>query len=226
MAQEAPARTKIHTKSPQPARGRPRGARPGGPGRAARRRILAERDGARGHPGRPPGDRAGVRDHGVPGPRGAGPLAGGLARERRSGSQCEAATEAKLAAKLEKVTERLASRRAEHGAARRGPDRVLPVRRTGSRSERQWSRKHAHTQRRLCERFAAPVIGAVTLPGHHDRAHAADRQRRAHAGGGRPGPGHDLGPGQPRASRAGTWPTRGWPRCTGRPGTARCPPRG
>lgn len=24
------------------------------------------------------------------------------------------------------------------------------------------SRKHAHTQRRLCERFAAPVIGAVT----------------------------------------------------------------
>jgi len=27
---------------------------------------------------------------------------------------------------------------------------------------RQWSRKHAHTQRRLCERFAAPVIDAVT----------------------------------------------------------------
>jgi hypothetical protein len=27
--------------------------------------------------------------------------------------------------------------------------------------QRQWSRKHAHTQRRLCERFAAPVIGAV-----------------------------------------------------------------
>jgi integrase len=33
------------------------------------------------------------------------------------------------------------------------PDR-LPV-------QRRWSRKHAHTQRRLCERFAAPVIGAV-----------------------------------------------------------------
>jgi hypothetical protein len=33
------------------------------------------------------------------------------------------------------------------------PDR-LPV-------QRQWSRKHAHTQRRLCERFAAPVIDAV-----------------------------------------------------------------
>ncbi len=34
------------------------------------------------------------------------------------------------------------------------PDR-LPV-------GRRWSRKHAHTQRRLCERFAAPVIAAVT----------------------------------------------------------------
>jgi hypothetical protein len=26
----------------------------------------------------------------------------------------------------------------------------------------RWSRKHAHTQRRLCERFAAPVIDTVT----------------------------------------------------------------
>jgi hypothetical protein len=34
------------------------------------------------------------------------------------------------------------------------PDR-LPV-------KDRWSRKHAHTQRRLCERFAAPVIDAVT----------------------------------------------------------------
>ena len=34
------------------------------------------------------------------------------------------------------------------------PDR-LPV-------DERWSRKHADTQRRLCERFAAPVIGAVT----------------------------------------------------------------
>ena len=33
------------------------------------------------------------------------------------------------------------------------PDR-LPV-------SARWSRKHAHTQRRLCERFAAPVIGTV-----------------------------------------------------------------
>ena len=35
----------------------------------------------------------------------------------------------------------------------RSPDRLPPGRR--------WSRKHAHTQRRLCERFAAPVIATV-----------------------------------------------------------------
>ncbi len=28
-------------------------------------------------------------------------------------------------------------------------------------ADKRWSRKHAHTQRRLCERFAAPVIDAV-----------------------------------------------------------------
>jgi len=33
------------------------------------------------------------------------------------------------------------------------PDRLPP--------DGQWSRKHAHTQRRLCERFAGPVIDAV-----------------------------------------------------------------
>ena len=34
------------------------------------------------------------------------------------------------------------------------PDR-LPV-------DRRWPRQHAHTQRRLCERFAAPVIGCAS----------------------------------------------------------------
>ena len=70
-------------------------------------------------------------------------------------------TEAKLAAKLEKVTERLsagAGNMEQPGAVLIAyyldPGR-LPV-------QDRWSRKHAHTQRRLCERFAAPVIGAVT----------------------------------------------------------------
>jgi len=77
-------------------------------------------------------------------------------RKYRQGS-----TEAKLAAKLEKVRERLSA-----GAAnmeRPGADLIayyldpdrLPV-------DERWSRKHAHTQRRLCERFVAPVIDAVT----------------------------------------------------------------
>jgi integrase len=75
--------------------------------------------------------------------------------------QCEAATEEKLAPKLEKIAERLQAdapnmRRpgADLIAHYLDPDR-LPVR-------NRWSRKHADTQRRLCERFAAPVIGAVT----------------------------------------------------------------
>jgi integrase len=75
--------------------------------------------------------------------------------------QCEAASEEKLAARPEKVTERLAAGApdmkwpsADLIAHYLDPDR-LPV-------DERWSRKHAHTQRRLCERFAAPVIGAVT----------------------------------------------------------------
>jgi integrase len=75
--------------------------------------------------------------------------------------QCEAVTEDKLAGKLEKVTERLAADApnmtrsgADLIAWYLNPDR-LPA-------ERRWSRKHADTQRRLCERFAAPVIGEVT----------------------------------------------------------------
>jgi integrase len=75
--------------------------------------------------------------------------------------QCEAVTEDKLAARLEKVTERLQAGApnmlrpgADLIAYYLDPDR-LPVR-------ERWSRKHAHTQARLCQRFAAPVIGTVT----------------------------------------------------------------
>ena len=39
---------------------------------------------------------------------------------------------------------------------------AAPVRtKIPTKIDRRWSRKHAHTQRRLCERFAAPVIGDV-----------------------------------------------------------------
>ena len=75
--------------------------------------------------------------------------------------QCESTKEAKLAAELEKVTERLEAdapnmKRTGADLIRHylDPDR-MPV-------ERRWSRKHTYTQRRLCERFAAPVIAAMT----------------------------------------------------------------
>ena len=75
--------------------------------------------------------------------------------------QCEASSEERLAVKLQKVSERLAA--GAPGMKRPGADLIayyldpdrLPV------TER-WSRKHAHTQARLCERFAVPVIAAIT----------------------------------------------------------------
>ncbi|MCW2934972.1 MAG: integrase family protein [Actinomycetia bacterium] len=75
--------------------------------------------------------------------------------------QCESVREDKLAAQLDKVTVRLAADASN--MKRPGADLIthylhpdrLPV-------DRRWSRKHAHTQQKLCERFAAPVIAAVT----------------------------------------------------------------
>lgn len=41
----------------------------------------------------------------------------------------------------------------------------------------QWSRKHAHTQRRLCERFVAPIIGSLA----RQDIRVADMQRNVNA---------------------------------------------
>jgi integrase len=81
----------------------------------------------------------------------------------------QATTEPKLAAKLARVTERLAARApnmerpgADLIAHYLDLDRLPPAKR--------WSRRHADTQARLCRRFATPVIAAVTCqditPGH------------------------------------------------------------
>ena len=136
----------------------------------------------------------------------------------------QGATEAKLAAKLEKVTERL---RADAANMERpgadliayylDPDR-LPA-------EQRWSRKHAHTQRRLCERFAAPVIGAVTcqdiktwhmqqIVNAAPTAGEGDRVRGM------------LSALVAAGIEGGYLTSPRLARCTGRPGTARCPPRG
>jgi len=74
--------------------------------------------------------------------------------------QCEAMAEDKLAAKLAKVAERLAAE--APNMERPGVDLIawyLCLDRHWA--SRPWSRRHADTQRRLCVRFVAPVIGAV-----------------------------------------------------------------
>jgi len=75
--------------------------------------------------------------------------------------QCESVSAEKLAARLEKVRRRLAT--GASNMARPGADLIawylnpdrLPV-------EGRWSRRQADSQRRLCQRFAEPVINVVT----------------------------------------------------------------
>jgi integrase len=75
--------------------------------------------------------------------------------------QCEAATEEKLAARLDKVTERLAA--GAPNMRRPGADLIAHYLCQDWRPPRKrWSPKHADTQRRLCERFVAPAIEKVT----------------------------------------------------------------
>ena len=75
--------------------------------------------------------------------------------------QCEAVSEERLAAKLEKVTERLAAD--APNMERPGADLIAhyldPDRLPAERAVVPQARAHPA---RLCERFAAPVIGAVT----------------------------------------------------------------
>ncbi len=162
MTQAAPARTKIPTKTPQllhSAAARPAG-RPKKGSHTARSRVIASGTG-----------RATTRGSGevielecgvtVYPARGDGGRWRAVWYENGERRQCEAASEAKLAARLEKVAERLAA--GAPNLERPGADLIAYYLSPGRLPVRgQWSRKHAHTQRRLCERFAAPVIGTVT----------------------------------------------------------------
>ena len=162
MVQSAPVRPKINTRPTQLARGRalrpPRArgqaarsvgapARVSGDTRESVRRsdrLVVELEcGVTVYPAREPGDvwRA-VWSGG-----GSAALPGGGDRGEAGGEAGES----------DRAADR---RRAEHGtpgddliAFYLSPDR-LPA-------DRQWSRKHAHTQARLCERFALPVIGRL-----------------------------------------------------------------
>jgi integrase len=163
MAQSVVKTVKIPTEIPQLAVGRPSARRTRPAKRDAGRtrdRLLAggsERAATRG------GGEVITLDHGVtvyPARRERGRWRA-VWDEDGTRQQCEAATEEKLTAKLEKVMVRLeadAPNMAKPGAALIAhyldPDR-LPVR-------KRWSRKHAHTQQRLCKLYVAPVIGAVT----------------------------------------------------------------
>jgi hypothetical protein len=71
--------------------------------------------------------------------------------------QCEAVTEARLTAKLDKVATRLTTDAPGLGITRHRADHLLPV--PGPAPGREgWSRKHTDTQRRLCTWYLAPVI--------------------------------------------------------------------
>ena len=74
--------------------------------------------------------------------------------------QCEAVTEERLAAKLEKVTTRLTADAPglEHPGSELITYYLSPGRHPAGK---QWSRKHTDTQRRLCTRYLAPVIGPL-----------------------------------------------------------------
>ena len=160
MTQAPAAIFKIPTESPQPARKAARPARRAKAGRPAPGRVLANGTGRTATRG---GGEVIELDYGItvyPDREEKGRWRA-VWYEDGKRQQCEAGTEQKLAAKLEKVTERLeadAPNMKLPGAALIAhyldPDR-LPV-------DERWSRRHADTQRRLCERFAAPVIDAVT----------------------------------------------------------------
>jgi hypothetical protein len=90
--------------------------------------------------------------------------------------QCEAVTEEKLAARLEKVTERLTAD--APNMERPGADLIAYYLSPGRHPARKpWSAKHADTQRRLCRRFAAPVIAGITC----QDIKAADMQKVVNA---------------------------------------------
>ena len=162
MARVAPSRTKINTEVTQLASRQPSRRSPGPvqPGRPARRAARVGGD-ARGSV-RDPGRRVVELDCGITvyPPETEGEPWRAVFIENGQRRYRQAATEAGLATKLEKVRERLEADApnlersgADLIAYYLEPDRLSP--------DRRWSRKHAHTQRRLCERFAVPAIGMV-----------------------------------------------------------------
>jgi hypothetical protein len=158
MARTALSYPKITTKNPQLARvgaerPAPTGARTRRAGRGAARvngdtrgdgRVVVEvAGGITVYPAREPGDRWRATWY-----------------EDGKRRECQSVTEAGLAAKLEKVSVRLAAD--APGMERPGVDLIVFYLSPGRLpAGKPWSRKHADTQRRLCERYLTPVIGGL-----------------------------------------------------------------
>jgi len=162
MARAALSHPKITTKNPQQALA--------GAGRAAPARERARR--AAGGSARVNGDaREATRGDGrvvvevvggitVYPARGAGDRWRATWYENGQRRQCQAVTEDRLAVKLEKVSERLAAD--APGMERPGTDLLAFYLSPGRHpASTPWSRKHADTQRRLCQRYLAPVIAGL-----------------------------------------------------------------
>jgi integrase len=159
----------IPTKNPQPATaGAVRGRRPA----AGSRGLGRGRSGGRGRPG---GRVVSGVTRAGPGGRTVIETPEGITvyAARREGDrwravwyedgerrQCQAATEDRMAASLEKVAVRLA---ADAPNMLSTGDELIAFYLSADRlpAERQWSRKHAETQRYLCERFVRPVLGRL-----------------------------------------------------------------
>jgi hypothetical protein len=92
--------------------------------------------------------------------RGAGDRWRAVWREGGRRRQCESVSEAGLAVKLARVSERLAAD--APNLERPGADLITYYLSPGRHpAERPWSRKHADTQRRLCARYLTPVIARL-----------------------------------------------------------------
>ena len=160
MAQAAPTKSKINTEVTQPsrrsaagtasARGKARGPAPARVGGDTRASVRSS-------------DRL-VVDWGcgvtVYPPVGLGEPWRAVFTEGGRRRFVQGASEARLAVKLERVRQRLAAD--APGLERPGAELIAfylsPERRPAGQG---WSRRHADTPRRLCERFVAPVIAAV-----------------------------------------------------------------
>ena len=174
MVPMAPPKPKINTKTTQPPRDGTarRAARRGNRATRGPARVSGEtRDSVRG-PGRVVVElECGVTVY--PPQRDGEPWRAVWAEDGRRRFR-EAVTEEKLAAKLEKVIERLQAD--APNMERPGAD-LIAWYLSPDRRRQPWSRKHADTQRRLCARFVTPVISGLAC----QDIKTADMQRAVNA---------------------------------------------